>query len=96
MSKTAPEADEPMSRPPVGAVMFGLLALVALIAVYVAASAVSPAASPASRIRIRNNTPYPFHQVTVNEQPYGDIGAPQSSAYRTLPVAYATPAFHSL
>lgn len=84
----APEADEPLSRPPLGAVMLCLLALAGLIAVYFAAHTVSPAASPASQIRIRNNTPYPFHQVVVNNQPFGDIGAGQSSEYRTLPVAY--------
>jgi len=85
MSNLAPEGDEPPFRLPLGVVMFCLLAL---IAVFFAVTAVSPAASPASQVRIRNNTPYPFHQVAVNGQPYGDIDAGASSAYRTLRVAY--------
>lgn len=88
MTKLAPEADEPLFRLPLGVVMFCLLAISGLIAVYFVADTVSPAASPASQIRIRNNTVYPFHRVVVNDQPYGDIGAGQSSGYHTLPVAY--------
>jgi len=85
MTNPAPEGDEPLFRLPLGVVMFCLLALVAA---FFAVNAVSPAALPASQVRIRNNTPYPFHQVVVNGQPYGDIDAGASSAYRTLRVAY--------
>lgn len=88
MTKTVSGDDEPLSRPPMGALMCCLLALALLIAVYISSHGVSPAAAPASQVRIRNDTPFPFHRVVVNGQPYGAIAAGAASAYRTLPVAY--------
>lgn len=83
--RTSPDAgnDEPLSRPPFGAVALCLLALAALVGVVALRSV--PASS---EVRIRNNNAFPLQHVDINGQEYGNIGAGKSSQYRTLRVAY--------
>jgi hypothetical protein len=68
--------------------VFYVLALAALVAIFVAADFTPPAAPTSSKVRIRNNTAYLFQQVIINDQPYGNINPGESSEYRHLPVAY--------
>jgi FlaG/FlaF family flagellin (archaellin) len=65
-----------------------LLALAAVIGVFVTGSASSRPAKPGSEFRVRNGSSLPFHQVVVNGQLYGDIDAGQVSGYRHMQVAY--------
>jgi hypothetical protein len=77
--------DELVSRLPIAAVFFSLLALVAAVTVYLVAAA--PTAS-VSHVRIRNGTSYPFQQVVVDGQVYGNIDPGKESAYGDLRNAY--------
>lgn len=77
------EDDAPLSRPPIGAVIFSLLAVAAVIAVFVVRAAPS-----SSEVRVRNNTGYAFREVVINGEQYGNIDAGKSSEYRNLRVAY--------
>lgn len=77
------EEDAPLARLPNAAIIFSLLTVSAVTALFVFRNV--PAGS---EVRVRNGTEHAFRQVVVNGQYYGDIDAGQSTEYRNLRVAY--------
>jgi hypothetical protein len=88
MTNSETEDDELWSPPSGSTTAFFLLALAAVVAVFVAANFALRAAPPSSEVRIRNNTGSLLRQVVVNGQQYGNINAGQTGEYRKLRVAY--------
>lgn len=80
--------DEFVARVTISVVFCLLLAVAAVVIVYLLPAAPAAPAAPTSLVRIRNDTSYPFQQVVINGQAYGNIDPGKETGYRELRNAY--------
>lgn len=85
-SRDATEQDDLVAPVPISAVIFLLLALAAAVIAYI----LPAAQAPPSHVRIRNDSGYPFREVVVDGQAFGNIDPGEQSEYRVLRKAYPT------
>ncbi|SHG45105.1 hypothetical protein [Massilia sp. CF038] len=77
-----------LSRPPLAATLFCLLALAMAVTVFAFGNFSSLAVLPNSEIRILNNTNSALYKIVVNGQAYGDLQPGKASGYHNIQPAY--------